>query len=49
VGGFVEGVDIAVCPPFPYLQQAGDVLSGSGVLLGAQDVSAYQEALTQVK
>ncbi len=41
--GCVEGVDIAVCPPFPYLQQAGDILSGSGVMLGAQDVSAYQE------
>lgn len=32
---------IAVCVPFPYLGQARDVLSGSPVAWGAQDVSAH--------
>ena len=34
-----RGVDVAVCVPSPYLDQAADVLAGSGLLLGAQDVS----------
>ena len=37
------GVDVAVCPPFPYLQAVADALGDSGVSLGAQDV-AEQEA-----
>jgi triosephosphate isomerase len=32
---------VAVCVPFPYLAQAGDVLAGSAVGWGAQDVSAH--------
>merc|ERR1719247_1398569 len=31
------GVDVAVCVPFPFLIPVGDVLSGTGVSLGAQD------------
>ncbi|KAA6185259.1 triose-phosphate isomerase [Thiohalocapsa marina] len=31
--------DIAVCPPFPYLQIAEQALGGSAVFWGAQDVS----------
>jgi len=34
--------DIAVFPPFPYLQAVGKTLGHSGILLGAQDV--YHEA-----
>lgn len=36
------GVDIAVFPPFPYLLPAGAAVTGSGVILGAQDV--YHQA-----
>lgn len=31
-------VDVAVCPPFPYLSAVGAAVSGSGVELGAQNV-----------
>ena len=34
----IEGVDCAVCVPFPYLAQAQQKLSGSNVKWGAQDV-----------
>ncbi|HEY0665374.1 MAG TPA: triose-phosphate isomerase [Gallionella sp.] len=34
----IQGVDCAVCVPFPYLAQAQDKLSGSKVKWGAQDV-----------
>ena len=36
------GVEVLVCPPFPYLSCIADTVSGSGVQLGAQDV--YFEA-----
>ena len=36
------GVDVLVCPPFPYLLPVREALSGSAVKLGAQDV--YFEA-----
>lgn len=32
---------VAVCVPFPYLYQVGQMLSGSPVSLGAQNVSQY--------
>jgi triosephosphate isomerase len=32
------GVEVLVCPPYPYLLPVGDVLRGSAVRLGAQDV-----------
>jgi len=32
-------IEIAVCPPFPYLAQAGGLLAGSAVEWGAQNVS----------
>jgi triosephosphate isomerase (TIM) len=34
--------DYAVCVPFPYLQQVRDMLKGSRVALGAQDVSQFE-------
>jgi len=34
----VEGVDLAVCPPCPYLDAVAGVLSGSKVALGAQNM-----------
>ncbi len=36
----VERVDVAVFPPFPYLQAVGHALGHRSVMLGAQDVSA---------
>lgn len=34
-----EGVDCALCVPFPYLGLVGAAIAGTGVKLGAQDVS----------
>jgi len=34
----VAGVDIAVCPPYPWLERARDAIAGSNVRLGAQNV-----------
>lgn len=42
--GIVEGihlsdqVEVIVCPPFPYLQLVGELLKGSGIQLGAQNM-----------
>ncbi|MCK5877275.1 MAG: triose-phosphate isomerase, partial [Candidatus Marithrix sp.] len=35
----VKNAEMAVCPPFPYLQQMGELLKGSNIGWGAQDVS----------
>jgi triosephosphate isomerase len=37
----LRGVECAVCVPFPYLGQAQQVLGGSAVAWGAQDVSQF--------
>jgi triosephosphate isomerase len=37
VRGSKPAVDVAVCPPFPYLLPVGEALAGSGVWLGAQN------------
>src|SRR5438874_896026 len=34
----LTGVRVAVCPPFPYLSLIGDVVKGSPVGLGAQNL-----------
>jgi len=36
--GTVEELDIAICPPFPYLFAVGEVIKNSNIALGAQDV-----------
>jgi len=36
-----EGVDCAVCAPFPYLAQVSAALSGSPIAWGAQDLSEH--------
>jgi triosephosphate isomerase len=36
-------VEVAVCPPFPYLALVGDVLRGSPVALGAQNLYPEKE------
>ena len=33
--------DLAICVPFPYLAQSHEALEGTGIALGAQDVSAH--------
>ena len=35
--------DVAVCPPFTALATVGEILQGSGILLGAQDISYEPE------
>jgi len=40
VGG-AQGAEVSVCVPFPYLAQARELLSGSAVRWGAQDVSVH--------
>ena len=37
---FRKTVDIAICPPFPYLFQVRDLLGYTGLYLGAQNASA---------
>ena len=37
-----KGVEVAVCPPFPYLDQVGRALLGRAVALGAQNVSSFE-------
>lgn len=37
----VDGVDMAVCPPFVYLGQAASALGACGISLGAQNLAAY--------
>lgn len=36
-------IDIAVCVPYPYLAQVNELLRGSNVAWGAQDVSAHAQ------
>ncbi len=36
------GVEVLICPPYPYLLPVGEAVQGSAVQLGAQDV--YFEA-----
>lgn len=38
-----DGVDVAVCVPFPFLVPVGEVLKGSKVSVGAQDCY-YEDA-----
>ncbi len=40
--GLEDRVSVAVCPPFPYLALVGEILEGSRVALGAQNL--YPEA-----
>jgi len=40
--GKPNNVDIIICPPFIYLELAGDITEDSPVFVGAQDVSQYE-------
>jgi triosephosphate isomerase (TIM) len=39
----IAGVKVAVCPPYPYLSQVQQTLSGTGIAWGAQDVSQHDK------
>lgn len=39
----INDCEVAVCVPFPYLAQAVLALQGSGVTVGAQDLSPHQQ------
>jgi triosephosphate isomerase len=39
--GPLVGCDAMVCPPFVYLADVGQLVSGSGILLGAQNVALH--------
>ena len=49
VGGILDGtpdaanVKLLVCPPFPYLASVAELLEGSNVALGAQNVSEHEK------
>lgn len=36
--GSLTNIDVAVCPPFPYLVPAAEVIAGSKIMLGAQNL-----------
>jgi triosephosphate isomerase (TIM) len=38
-----DGCEVAVCVPAPYLGQCGQLLRGSAIAWGAQDLSAHEE------
>src|SRR5687767_5620462 len=39
--GRIPAMKSAVCPPYPYLAQVQQVLSGSGIAWGAQNLSQF--------
>jgi triosephosphate isomerase len=43
VVGQEDRVSVAMCPPFPYLAIVGDILKGSRVALGAQNLYPEEE------
>ena len=42
-GAMSEGVEAALCPPYPYLPALEKALDGAGVVLGAQDVCDHED------
>lgn len=42
LSGGVNGVDIVICPPFPYLHMVNSLISGVELILGAQDISTKE-------
>ena len=41
--GYEDSVSVAICPPFPYLALVGEILKGSRVALGAQNLYPEKE------
>ena len=40
---FGDYVDVVICPPYPYLLGMADLLDKTGIQVGAQDVSEFEE------
>ncbi len=40
---FEDKLDVVICPPYPYLLGMVDLLEGTGIKVGAQDVSQFEE------
>ena len=38
-----DAIDLAICTPFPYLAQATELLEGTAITVGAQNLSAQQD------
>ncbi len=38
----VKGVNVVICPPYPYLMQVAEQLASMAIKLGAQNVSAFK-------
>lgn len=43
IGDVPDGVEVLVCPPFPYLDMLKQLCDDQGILLGAQDCSAHEK------
>ena len=41
--GHMEGVDRVLCPPFPYLALVRDIVTGSSIAVGAQNMSQHEK------
>lgn len=39
----INGVDLVLCPPFPYLTQVAELSKGAELVLGAQNISSESE------
>jgi len=39
----LDGVEVALCPPYPYLAQVAELLAGSTLKLGAQSLSRFDQ------
>lgn len=42
LSGGINGVDIVICPPFPYLQMADSLIDGLEIVLGAQNIASWE-------
>ena len=47
--GIEDRVAVAVCPPFPYLAPVGEILKGSRVALGAQNLYPEKEGASPAR
>lgn len=43
LSGGVNGVDLVLCPPYPYLAQVAELVYGAELVLGAQNLSSEHE------
>ena len=41
--GFMEDVERVLCPPFPYLPLVREIMTGSSIAVGAQNMSQHEK------